>query len=158
MSRNQHVLSNTVLRNHGTVSWTGGKFYLQGNTTVVNESDGLWHAQADVDFNSSACGAPTFTNAGMLRKSAGTGAFLLQGCVTYANTGTVELQTGTLSVPGTLTTSGHLTVAAGTTFYLANVTLQSGSTFSGTGTLYMNGTTTVTGDVTLTVPTCSRPP
>ena len=61
---------------------------------------------------------------------------------------------GDLECPrGRSTTSGHLTVAAGTTFYLANVTLQGGSTFSGTGTLYMNGTTTVTGDVTLTVPT-----
>ena len=34
-------------------------------------------------------------------------------------------------------------VSAGTTLFLANVTLQAGSTFSGSGTLHMNGSTTI---------------
>src|SRR5262249_52705935 len=101
-----------------------------------------------------SCGAPTFTNVGLWRKSSGTGQFQFVSCLTLTNTGTVEVQSGAVSIgaPATLSTSGHLTVAGGATFYLANVTLQNGSTFSGTGTLSMNGTTTVTGDVTLTVP------
>jgi hypothetical protein len=69
------------------------------------------------------------------------------------NTGTVEVQSGVVTIQRPFSTSGHLTVAAGATFLLDQVTLQTGSTFSGAGTLHMNGTTTVTGDLTLTVPT-----
>jgi hypothetical protein len=100
----QHVLgagqTATALHNHGTVAWSGGEIYLQGNTAVVNESDGVWDVQGDLDFNSSSCGSPTFTNAGMLRKSAGSGALQFVSCVATVNTstGTIELQSGTVTV------------------------------------------------------------
>ena len=36
---NQHVLDGGgTLRNHGTVLWTGGAIFIQGNTAVVNDS------------------------------------------------------------------------------------------------------------------------
>jgi hypothetical protein len=51
-----------------------------------------------------------------------------------------------------LANSGALTLAAGTTFYLDKVTLDSGTTASGGGTLHMNGTTTLNGTLTTAAP------
>jgi hypothetical protein len=64
------------------------------------------------------------------------------------------VQSGVLQMTdsGALTTSGHLSVASGATFYLNRTTVTTGSTFSGTGLLYMPGTTTITGTVTFTIP------
>ncbi len=149
---NGHVLSAGPLTNHGTVVWQAGEFYIQGTIDVLNASDGVWEAQADLNLTSSSCGSPTFTNAGLLRKTAGTGQLTVASCVAMTNTGTLELQTGSMAFGGTLVTSGLLTAGAGTAFYLQAVTLQTGSTFSGTGLLHMNGTTTVTGNLTTTLP------
>ena len=73
----QHVLGTGALRNHGIVTWTGGTVYIQGTSTILNASDGVWEAQGDQAFSSSLCGTPTFTNAGTLRKTAGNGELAL---------------------------------------------------------------------------------
>ncbi len=148
----QHVLSSGSLTNHGTVQWTNGELYIQNSIDVLNASDGVWEVQGNFTLSSTQCGAPTFTNAGVLRKTAGTGRFLVSSCVVMTNTGTLEMQTGYVQFAGVLVTSGQLTAAAGTSFLLNQVTLQAGTTFSGAGTLNMDGTTTVTGAVTTTLP------
>ncbi len=149
---NQHVLSGP-LTNHGTVQWDAGIIYLQGNSAVVNASDGVWDVRDNLTLTSTNCGAPTFTNAGLVRKTAGTAAFRVESCVTMSNTGTLEVQSGTLVMAATgLSTSGLLKAGAGTTVFLDRVTLQSGTTFSGTGLLHMNGTTTVTANLSVPLP------
>ena len=154
-----HVLANTSLRNHGTVAMGSGNSLslLGGGTvTVTNESDGLW-TSTDSPITSNGAGTLTFVNAGTLRKS-GASPMTLGGYVAYTNTGTIDVQGGTLRVAGdgaaaTLLNSGHLAVASGATFNLDHVTLAAGTTFSGAGTLAMNGTTTVTAAIALTLPT-----
>src|SRR5207247_1601554 len=146
---NNHLLSSTPVHNHGTVLWSGGAIFLQNSTAVTNESDGVWEAQADLVLTSSSCGAPSFANAGTMRKTAGAGTLTLGGCVTYANTGTVDVQSGSLQVggPATFANSGHLTVAATTTFFLDRETTRPESSYGWTGSAFLSGRNTVTYDV-----------
>ncbi len=91
------------------------------------------------------------TNAGTIRKT-GAEMLALQGAgVPYSNTGTIDLQGGIIQIldNSTLTSSGAVALAGGTTFFLNQVTLAAGTTFSGTGLLNMNGTTTVSADITI---------
>ncbi len=106
-------------------------------------------------ISSNGAGAYSVTNAGTIRKT-GAEQLALQGAgVPYSNTGTIDLQGGTAQIldSSTLTNSGLLALTRGTTFFLNQVTLAAGTTFSGTGTLSMNGTTTVTPNLTITLPT-----
>ena len=149
-----HYLIDSSLRNHGTVVWTGGPLLLRNSSTVTNDAGRLWDTQGDFSIISDGIGSPAFTNLGTLRKSAGPGTLTLGGAVVYTNTGTIDLQTGVLTVisAGGLNTSGPLQITTGTTFQLDRVTLQATSTFSGTGLLHANGLTTITGAVTVTAP------
>ncbi len=100
-------------------------------------------------------GAYSVTNAGHDSQDRGD-ALALQGAgVPCSNTGTIDLQGGIIQIldSSTLTNSGLLALTGGTTFFLNQVTLAAGTTFSGTGTLSMNGTTTVTPNLTITLPT-----
>ena len=148
-------LQTSSLLNHGTVAMGhSNTLVLMGTTpAVTNAADGLW-TTSDVAFSSNGGSGHTFTNAGTLRKTAASGGGLTFAAIAVSNTGTIEILTGYFQVAGgaTLTTSGLLSLAASTTFYLDAVTLAAGSTFSGAGLLSMNGTTTVTADLTLTVP------
>jgi PKD domain/K319L-like, PKD domain len=150
----------TTLRNHGTVAQgTGNALVLNGGGTVavINESDGLWTTNDNVMMSNGA-GPLSFTNLGILRKVGGSGQLWLTGHFLYANSGTIDIQSGSIAVglggySATLTNSGAINAGTGTTIYLHQVTLAAGSTFSGTGTLIMDGTTTVTTDLTLGLPT-----
>ena len=71
----------------------------------------------------------------------------------YVNSGTIDLQAGSIVVNGPqLTTSGLLQLAPTTTFFLDRVTLLASSTFAGGGLLHANGLTTVPGDLMVTLP------
>jgi len=148
-----HYLIDSSLHSSGTVVWTGGGLILNGSSTVTNEAGGLWDIQGDVSVGSQGAGSPAFTNSGTLRKSAGPGTLTLGGSVVYANTGTIDVQSGILAVGGQqLTSSGVMQVATGVTVQLDRVTLQNGSTFGGPGLLHANGLTTISGNVTITSP------
>ena len=84
------------------------------------------------------------------RKTAASGGGLTFAAIAVSNTGTIEILNGYFQVAGgaTLTTSGLLSLAAGTTVLPRCRDLAAGSTFSGAGLLSMNGTTTVTADLT----------
>jgi hypothetical protein len=155
----QHVLSATTLRNHGTVAQgTGNGLSLTGNTTVsvINEADGLW-TMGDDTITSNGAGTLSFTNFGTLRKVSGSGGMWLTGAIAYSNSGTIDIQSGAFTVGGggfsaTMVNAGVLNAAPGTTLNLAQITLETGTTFSGTGALATNGTTTVNGDLTVGLP------
>src|SRR6185436_18290273 len=113
-----HYLIDSALRNHGTVVWTGGPLLLRNNSTAVNDAGRLWDTQGDLSIISDGTGSPAFTNFGTLRKSAGPGTLTLGGTIVYTNTGTIDLQTGVLTVSsgGGLNTNGLLQLGSGTTF------------------------------------------
>ncbi len=86
--------------NQGTVNWLAGNVNINTNAVsatgqIWNEAGGLFDIQCNqVLLNSSLPG--TFHNAGLLRKSAGSGIVSL--AVDLANTGTIQAQTGTIAI------------------------------------------------------------
>ena len=125
---NDHGLVNVVLRNHGTVQWTGGRLlYQAGTNTVINESDGTWNVTGP-DLTVTG-GTQAFTNAGLLHKTAA--AQLVIGA-TFTNTGTiVDVDSGEmLMASGGLINSGTIDMASGTTLNAHLMTFANGTTFA----------------------------
>jgi immune inhibitor A len=165
-SANKLLGGGSMLRNEGTITWTGtGDF--GGPIGARVENLGLFDVRNDQAFFDSEYydwGRPVFVNAGLFRKSAGTGAtrFLPdnQGTL-FTNTGVIEIQSGKLSLRsatelgaggvlsgaglpsqdgGTVTIFGTNTIAAGATFQLSTATMNGTGAFAGPGTLqWTNG-------------------
>ena len=128
-----------VLENQGTLTWSSGYIYLGynpsgtslGGATVQNDAGAVF----DIDTNGyqivDETGAVSFVNAGTVAETAGSGTTI---GVPVTNTGTVEVETGTLELTGTATNSGTFE-AAGGTLYVANAIIGGGQLSIGTGGL-----------------------
>jgi hypothetical protein len=103
--------------NSGTVNWLADYVYLNNNgTTATGEFWNQAGALFDIQCNQSVSlysSFGNFHNAGLVRKSAGTGTTTVS--VLFTNTGTVEGQTGTLSFTGgySSTSSANLAISLG---------------------------------------------
>jgi hypothetical protein len=134
--------------NAGTVNFSpsiGINVYNDGISTagvVVNQTGALFDIQSDAHI--SDIGASTFYNAGTLRKTAGTGIPTIS--LRFANSRTVDVQTGTLSFTGGGTLGGTFTTAAGAALTLAGGDFVTSGTpvFSGLGSALTGGTLTLT--------------
>jgi hypothetical protein len=91
---NNKILIGSTFQNNGSVVWTGGTVFYQGNSSVVNAAGATWDVQGNLALESNGSGAQTFSNAGLLRKSGALGAFNVGSFVTLSSTGTIELQLG----------------------------------------------------------------
>jgi len=120
-----------TVNNHGTVNWSGvGGILADLGAVFNNQAGAVFDAQSDAN----CVGAMTFNNAGMLRKSAGLGTTLLSTPVN--NTGTVEVQSGTLYLGNGGVSSGGFTVPAGKTLAFGGPhTLSAGASLSGAGSV-----------------------
>ena len=108
-------------------------------TTFNNQPGGVFDIRTDLGLDLSSPG--TFNNAGTFRKSVTTGTSTVT--IAFNNTGTVDLQTGTLSYGGNFTQTAGATVLSG-----GNLT-KTGSAFAlQSGDL--RGTGTLTGSVSNT--------
>jgi hypothetical protein len=90
-----------ILTNNGTVVWASGQIR-GGQVTVYN--NGLWDAQSDQVVNDTLSGSPfIFNNLGTFRKSGGVygSSSQLQNGVFFNNVGTLDVQTGIVSLLGT---------------------------------------------------------
>ncbi len=137
-----HVLW-APLTNAGTISFKGGTLYVQGGSVVNNLASGVFDIQGDLLITANY-NVGSILNAGVLRKSAGTGVATNQ--VPLINSGTLDAQSGqiqyngattfndgtVLSGAGTNTVSANLTLNG--TFNSQNLVLSSGGV-AGTGTL-----------------------
>src|ERR1035441_8376077 len=108
--------------NNGAAVWTGGTIRGNGGTIVTN--NGSWLAQTDDRFNSDYGGTPNFYNNGAFTKSPTTGTTTFSG-VAFYNTGTVNVQSGTLNLSGGVYNTGAVNVQSGT------LNLSSGGIFDG---------------------------
>ena len=146
LSAGTSTLDTRTLDNSGTITWTGGTFYLNNSAVLNNQSGALFDMQSNNTMSFSVGPAGSFTNSGTFRKSAGTGISSIDDA--FDNTGgTIEGQSGTLSFTGGGTHTGSTyTVSSGATVTHSGVHFFSGS-FSGTisGTLENTGTFTATG-------------
>jgi hypothetical protein len=133
--------------NDGTVTWQGGGRF--GDANFQNLPGGTFNFSADGEFSNVYS---SFTNAGTLRKIAGTGITVLKHRLN--NSGMVDLRTGTLQTNGFTQTAGSTTLLGGSlssstsvdggSFTLAGGNVTGAMTFNG-GVL--NGSGTITGNV-----------
>jgi hypothetical protein len=88
--------SQVTLYNQGTITQTGAMAIELDQGNIDNEPGALYDIQSDGPVITSGAGSESFlTNAGTLRKSAGTGTSTIAA---LSNQGTVVVQTGTLGI------------------------------------------------------------
>ena len=96
-----------VLTNYGTVNWSNTPIYGVNAANAQIYNYGLWNSQSDDEFLGGNNGGTTlFDNFGTFRKSAGSGATTLDASIVFNNPGTLDAQTGTLSLTGSYNLAG----------------------------------------------------
>jgi subtilase family serine protease len=143
-----------LLVNAGALTWggSGQNLYLSSGT-LTNLAIGTITITADVSAVNG--GGSAIGNAGVMRKTGGTGTTTLG--VPFANTGDVQVQSGMLSVTGGGSASGTFEVSANATLQLASTyTLGSVSSVTGAGSaIFSGGTVNVSGSYNLATNTFS---
>ncbi len=132
-------LSSRTLRLDGNSSWSGTGSLRMGSSAVLAVG-GTFEIQNDVATGNLGGATPSITNAGILRKTPGTGTSVMIFPVT--NTGTVQALTGTLSFTGGYTQNAGATIENGGTISSSTAMTIAGGTLSGNGTLISNVTNT----------------
>ncbi len=149
---NQHILYG-IITNAGTIQLQngGGDLYLYGSCEAVGsigELVNLPGALVDVQGNNSiywGCGTELLINQGVLRKSGGTGTTYIYASLT--NSGTLDVQTGTLNLHTSGQGSGLFLPEAGATL-IFNQTFEVDNALTGAGTNLLNGGTfTLNGNI-----------
>jgi hypothetical protein len=124
-----------VLTNHGTVNWSNTTIYGQADTNAQIYNYGLWNAQSDNTFVGGNEGGTTlFDNFGTFLKSGNSGTTTLDAAVVFNNTGTVNVESGTLDLNGPdLNNGGGFTTASGGFINFYNFIFTNSTTFTGVG-------------------------
>ncbi|MDH5287733.1 MAG: hypothetical protein OEX23_14000 [Betaproteobacteria bacterium] len=133
----------TALTNNGTITLAGSEnLYVENNAVLTNAASGLVDLQANVGIVQTGGGTSTLNNAGLLRKSGGTGTSTIL-LIAINNTGTIDAQLGTLTVTqpfasGAVQSSGAgnaLNAQAGAALAINAVSSATfaGTTFGGAG-------------------------
>ncbi len=133
-----------TLNNPGAATWTGTGAVRLGSGAVINNT-GLWDAQNDAAVTVSLATPRTFNNMGTFRKSAGSGTTTVS--VTFNNSGTVEVQTGTLNLTSGGAGAGSFIGSGGTTLQFSGGThdLNGGSSIAAPAVMFTAGTVNLHG-------------
>ena len=138
-------LSARTLRNAGTVVLGGGYYLGGGNgSTVENQATGLFDLQSDYGYISWFGGAFSFTNAGALRRSTGTGAASIGAA--FSGTGSIDVLSGSLTLyDGNNASPATVSISSGTTLQLAggSFSIGSGTSWTCLGTFRVSGASVV---------------
>ncbi len=143
------VLDTRTLTNNGTITLSGTTDVTINNGALL-DNYGLFDIKVDHGVGSGGT-QPTFINeaGGTLRKSGGSGASTFSGNIAFNNAGgTVDNQTGTLSLIGGTSQGGNFKAAANTLLDLNgadNTTFTGTFTGSGAGTVRISGGTITIG-------------
>src|ERR1017187_6100384 len=141
-----------LLINGGALTWggSGANLYF-ANGTLTNLAAGTITITADVS-TANGGGVNAFGNAGLLRKTGGTGATAMASGVPFVNSGDVQVQSGTLNVAGGGSASGTFEVSANATLQFGgNYSLSAASGITGAGSAnFSGGTITAGGTYNLT--------
>ena len=144
------------LINAGALTWSGsGNNLVVSSGTLTNLAAGTITITTDISGVSGG-GFNSFGNAGLLRKTGGTGTTTLS--VPFANTGDVEVQSGTLDMAGGGSASGTFEVSANAAvqFVGATYTLSAASSVTGAGkAIFTSGTINASGTYNLATNTFS---
>ena len=136
-------LTTRTLINGGHTSWDSGNLTASSGAVITNLAGAIFDINFDGRLNVGTAPA-TFNNAGSLRKTAGIASANL--IIPVNNSGTADVQSGTLSLDNGGTHSGTFKVSAGATLNLGGGThtLSAATVISGPGTLGVSGGSTVT--------------
>jgi hypothetical protein len=140
------ILRGGNITNLGTVVWTGNGSLVGdldfGSVAIVNAAGALFDTQGDGAFNATATFVATlfsetyaFSNAGVFRKSAGTGNTTFGLCTMFTNTGTVEVQSGTLNFAAGYTQTSGITILSGGGLASGSTIYINGGALTGSGTI-----------------------
>jgi hypothetical protein len=145
-----------TLVNNGTATWIGAGITGQGNAIFHNTGSLMLNGDFALAWGG-AGNAPVLINSGTLTKASGSGSFTLSTAI-LNNSGTANIDSGSLNITGQLLNSGALNIATGT---VAVASTQGTSTNTGTLTLgaaafadFNSGVTTLGG--TLVSPTANH--
>jgi hypothetical protein len=110
-------MSGRTLNNAGTLTLSGSGQMGLGSAAVLNNPAGSTiDFQNNGQFYNIGGAASTIINGGLLKKSAGTGTSSINSNVTLNNTGTIDIETGTLSLPSySESATSKLTIVIGGT-------------------------------------------
>jgi hypothetical protein len=132
-----------------TYTWSGGTVSLSG-TGAVGVGAGATLLATGNNGMTAATGTATLTIAGTFVKNGGTSGTTLGGAgLTTTNTGTIDVETGSLSLTGVINNTGTLTANTPGTGGVISVdgggtlNLNTGSVVTGTGSLRLNSGTAV---------------
>jgi hypothetical protein len=149
-----------ILTNNGTANFSGGTLNAHdsgGGPGAVLDNNGIFNAtdEADILFQNVVGGTqPSFSNDGTFNKSGA--ATTTNVSVIFNNTGTVNVDSGTLSLNAGGTSSGAFAVDAGTTLNFGGGThsLSAALSITSAGIVgFSGGTTTIAGGYTATATT-----
>ena len=126
-------LRQRTINNNGTATWSSGVIQVglggtfKNNGTFTNTFDGAY------SFNLGSTPVAVFNNVGQFTKSGGTG--ITNFTAPFINSGTVNVNAGTLALNGGGSANGSFNMAAGATvdFMGAIYTLNNGANFTGSG-------------------------
>jgi len=137
-----------IFTNYGTVNWSNVNLVnFSGNDSVYNY--GLWDAESDNYFQGGYGGGTSFfNNFGTFLKSGHAGTTLLDSGVMFNNSGTVNVQSGTLQIDTGMNSGGTVNTAGAASLYYDNYTFPSNTTFTGTGAVVLSGNITMNGVIT----------
>lgn len=135
------VLGGLKLNLDDSSTWTSGSITVGGGSSITVKSGASLTTNFDGALYSTT-GSGTFANQGTLTKSGGSGTTYLD--LPLTNTGTLNVQSGTLNLAEGGSSSGTVNVSSGAALVLNQntFTFQDGAQLTGAGTIRTSGGTT----------------
>ena len=136
------ALNGANVVNNGSLTWQAGSSHIAFLNSASLTNNGVLDAKGNATLTYGGGLASTSTNNGVLRKSGGSGSTVLSDstALAFVNNGTVDVQVGTIQLPGSFSNAGTLK-GSGTLqtdgVLTNNGTLSPGS--FGVGTLSLTG-------------------
>jgi len=139
-SATKSLSGGATLINMAQATWSQGLISVGLGAAISNAPGGTFDITSDVSYLDGG-GAITTRNAGLWRKTGGSGLTTLNDA--FENSGTVEVQSGTLQLIGGGTSTGSFAILAGAVLDFGGGThnLNSGANVSGAGTLVVSANT-----------------
>jgi hypothetical protein len=145
-----------LLENSGTLTYADGGLWFNAGGELYNSSNGVFEITGvQSGFHQAEAGDHEIVNFGTFRKTASsTGDSIIYPTIPFTNTGTVQVQAGTLSIHGGGSASGSFQVATGAVLHVSGLPylLSPTSSINGSGAIHFNSNYTVTVDGSMSVP------
>lgn len=146
MSSSNHSLGDTrILNNYGTITWTGGAFYMAAGMPIFNNY-GTFNIYTDADETTSGVTTPQFNNklTGIINKlGSPTDETYFGGATVFKNEGTMNVNSSFLQMSCNMinTAAINLYFGAGLVLQYDTTNINAGSVITGEGSLICSGAT-----------------